>query len=93
MTMILCDLLRAIIKPKGQETEEEQRRFVHALVQRVHVTTEVDAETKILDMTGCSVEQLVRACRKGCSLWLVLAQHIFFFTKKLFIQYFDPRFL
>lgn len=78
--MILCDLLRAIIKPKGQETEE-QRRFAHAPVERVHVTMEVDAETKISDMTGCSVEEQVRACRKGCSLWIALAQHIIFLLK------------
>lgn len=50
--MILCDLVRAIIKSKGQETEEEQRWFAQSLVERVHVTTEVDAETKFLDMTG-----------------------------------------
>lgn len=79
MTTALCDLLREIIKPKGQGTEEQQRRFAHALVERVHVTTGIEAETKFLDVTGWSVEQRVKACRKGCSLWLVLVQHIIFF--------------
>lgn len=50
--MIVRNLLRAIIKPKGQETEEYQGRFAHALVERVHVTMVVDAETKFLDVTG-----------------------------------------
>lgn len=50
--MILYDLVRAIIKPTGQETEEEQRSLAQSLVERVHATTEVDAETKFLDMTG-----------------------------------------